>query len=209
MLKGIAHFERINNPWTVCHDDIDTDMRWIRNRNWQGIISRHTTPELASTCLELKIPLVDLNDVDPFPGIPKIRPDNARIGQLGAEHFLERGYRNFAFAGFSNEGWSRERRDGFTKAVRNAGHNCSIFDVDYPPKDADPFWIQDQIKKLSPWLRELPKPVGIMACMDFRALQLIEAAHAADVLVPEEIAVLGANNESFRCEMCRFRPFPV
>jgi LacI family transcriptional regulator len=203
MLKGIAHFERTNNVWTAYHDDeaiSETDVKWVRDRNWKGVISRHTTPKLANICRELKIPLVDMNDVDPYPGIPKIRPDNARIGQLGAEHLIGRGYRHFGFAGFSNMGWSRERRDSFTETVRLAGHDCSLFDVPYPG-GSTPFWNEKQIEKLSAWLKKLPKFSAVMACNDLRAQQLITAAATSGILVPEDIAILGANNETFRCEM--------
>ncbi len=203
MLKGIAHFERTHHLWTAFHDDqaiSETDTRWLRSKKWQGVISRHTTPELASACAELKIPLVDLNDVEPYPGVPKIRPDNVGIGHLGAEHFIERGYQKFGFAGFSNLLWSRERRDGFVEAVRLAGRECAVYDVVYPG-DATPFWEEEEIGKLSAWVRELPKPIGVMACVDLRAQQLVSAAHAAGILVPEEVAVLGANNDTIRCEL--------
>jgi LacI family transcriptional regulator, galactose operon repressor len=203
MLKGIAHFERTHHLWTAFHDDqavSETDTRWLRSKKWQGVISRHTTPELASACAELKIPLVDLNDVEPYPGVPKIRPDNVGIGHLGAEHFIERGYQKFSFAGFSNLLWSRERRDGFVEAVRLAGRDCSVYDVEYPG-DSTPFWDEEEIGKLSAWMREQPKPIGVMACVDFRAQQLVSAAHAAGILVPEEVAILGVNNDTIRCEL--------
>jgi LacI family transcriptional regulator len=204
MLKGIAHFERTHDIWTAFHDDqadAETDPTWIRSKKWQGVISRHTTPQLANACLELGIPLVDLNDVAPYPGIPKIRPDNTGIGHLGAEHFIERGYQNFGFAGFSNKGWSGERRDAFVEALRLAGHTCTIFDVKFPVGPTTPFWVEKQIGMLSDWLKKLPKPIGVMACIDLRAQQLIAAAHAADILVPEEVAILGTNNDTVRCEL--------
>jgi LacI family transcriptional regulator len=144
--------------------------------------------------------LVDLNDVEPFPGIPKIRPDNVGIGHLGAEHFIERGYQKFGFCGFANNLWSRERRDGFVEAVRLAGRECAVFDVNYPG-DSSPFWEEDQIQSLSTWLKDLPKPIGVMACVDLRAQQLVSAAVGAGVLVPEEVAILGANNDTIRCEL--------
>jgi LacI family transcriptional regulator len=203
MLKGIAHYERTHHLWTAYHDDMavsETDPRWIRSKKWHGVISRHTTPELAAACTELRIPLVDLNDVEPFPGIPKIRPDNIGLGHLGAEHFIERGYQKFGFAGWGNTLWARERRDGFMEAVRLAERECSVYEVDYPG-DATPFWEEEQIGKLSGWLKGLPKPIGIMACVDLHAQQLISAAHAAGLLVPEEVAVLGANNDTIRCEL--------
>ena len=60
MLKGIAHFERTHHIWTAFHDDqaiSETDLRWIRGKRWQGVISRHTTPQLVAACAERKLPL--------------------------------------------------------------------------------------------------------------------------------------------------------
>jgi LacI family transcriptional regulator len=203
MLKGVAHFERNHQLWIGFLDDearAEKDQRWLRSKKWDGVISRHTTAALVQACAELQLPLVDLNDTEPFAGVPKIRPDNIGVGHLGAEHFIERGYQHFGFAGFANNGWSRERRDGFVEALRLAGRKCDLFDVNYPG-DFTPFWDAEQIAALISWLKRLPKPVGIMACNDMRAQQLISAAHASGILVPEEVAVLGANNEPIRCEL--------
>lgn len=203
MLKGIAHFERNHQLWIGFLDDearAEKDPLWLRSKKWHGVISRHTTPGLVRACAELKLPLVDLNDTEPFPGVPKIRPDNVGFGHLGAEHFIERGYQHFGFAGFANNGWSCERRDGFIEALRLAGRSCDVFDVSYPG-DLTPFWDAEQIAALVSWLKRLPRPVGVMACFDLRAQQIISAAHACDILVPEEVAVLGANNELIRCEL--------
>lgn len=203
MLKGVAHFERNHQLWTGFLDDearTERDPQWLRGKKWDGVISRHTTPALVRACAELKLPLVDLNDSAPFPGVPKIRPDNVGIGHLGAEHFIERGHRSFGFAGFANDGWSRERRDGFVEAVRLAGHQCDVLEVDWPG-DYTPTWEAAQAVALAAWLRGLPKPAGVMACNDLRAQHLISVAHACGILVPEEVAVLGANDEPIRCEL--------
>ncbi len=203
MLKGIAHYERTHQLWAAFHDDqarAETEPHWLRSKKWHGVISRHTTPGLVQVCAELKIPLVDLNDIEPYPGVPKVRPDNVGLGHLGAEHFLERGHQHFGFTGFSNDGWSCERRDGFVEALRLAGRECDVFDVNYPG-DLTPVWDEAQIASLANWLKRLPKPVGVMACMDLRAQQIINAAQANDILVPEEVAILGVNNDPIRCEM--------
>ena len=203
MLKGIAHYERTHHGWDSFLDDearAQTDQRWLRSKKWDGAISRHTTAEFVLTCAELKLPLVDLNDSPPFPGVPKLRPDNVGIGHLGAEHFIERGYHHFAYSGFSNHGWSCERRDGFVEALGLAGHTCNVHDVDYPG-DLTPVWDTKQVATVSAWLRKLPKPVAVMACNDMRALEVLGAAQSAGMLVPEEVAVLGANNDNIRCEL--------
>lgn len=203
MLKGIAHFERTHHLWKAFLDDqavSETDLRWLRSKKWHGVISRHTSPAFAAACLEMKLPLVDLNDFEPYPGVPKIRPDNVSVGHLGAEHFIERGYQNFGFAGFSDQLWSRERRDGFVEAVNLARRQCSVFEVEYPD-DSVPFWEGEEIGRLGDWLKGLPKPVGVMASVDMRAQQVVSAAHAAGLLVPEDVAVLGVNNDTVRCEL--------
>lgn len=204
MLQGIVQHERSHRQWSTFLDDEARTVRdpgWLRAEKWEGVISRHTTPALAANCAELGIPLVDLNDSPPLPGVPKIRPDNRAIGRLGAEHFLERGFRHFAFCGFGNEGWSCERREGFVEALRAAGHACDVFDVEYPGV-ITPDWNANQTAEIAAWLTQLPKPAGVMACVDVQAFQVLNAAQTAALLVPEEIAMLGVNNDVMRCELC-------
>lgn len=203
MLKGIAQYERSHRPWSAFLDDearAEHDPRWLSSKKWNGVISRHTTPALVKSCAALKIPLVDLNDTAPFAGVPKIRPDNVALGHHAAEHFVERGYRSFGFCGFANDPWACERRNGFVEALRLAGHECALLDVEWPG-DLTPFWDAKQTTTLSTWLKRLPKPAAVAACNDMRALQVIGAAQSAGLLVPEEIAVLGINNETHRCEL--------
>lgn len=203
MLKGVAHYQRTHQGWDCFLDDearSQTDPRWLRNKRWDGVISRHTNAALVAACADLKLPLVDLNDCAPFPGVPKLRPDNVGIGHLGAEHFVERGYHHFAFSGFANHGWSCERRTGFVEALALARHTCHVQDVEYPG-DLTPGWDAKQIATMSAWLKKLPKPVAVMACNDMRALEVLSAAQTAGLLVPEEVAVLGANNDIIRCEL--------
>lgn len=203
ILHGIVQHERSHRQWSTFLDDearTERDPEFLSGEKWGGVISLHTTPALVQNCAELGIPLVDLHDTQPFPGVPKIRPDNTGIGHLGAEHFLERGFRNFAFCGFGNEGWSCERRDGFTEALRLAGHSCTVLDIEYPGV-ITPEWDAEQTDFLSAWLDRLPKPVAIMACVDVRAFQVISAATRAGLYVPEEIALLGVNDDVIRCEL--------
>jgi LacI family transcriptional regulator len=203
MLKGVSQYGRSHRPWAAFVDDearAEQDSRWLRSKTWHGVISRHTTSALVQGCAELNLPLVDLNDTPLSPGVPKIRPDNTAVGRLGAGHFIERGYRHFGFSGFPSAGWSCERRDGFIEALTRAGHHCDVFDVEWPG-DPIPFWDANQTTALAAWLRSLPRPAAIMASNDIRGLQVISAAQAAGLLVPEEVAVLGVNNDAIRCDL--------
>jgi LacI family transcriptional regulator len=205
MLRGIAKYEHSHRPWTVFLDDeglTAVDPGWLREGKWGGVISHQTTVDLAQACEKLNIPLVDLSDKPPFPGVPKVRPDNTVIGHIGAEHFLERGHTHFGFCGFANASWSCERRAGFGEALRLTGHGCSELDVEWTG-GLTPEWDARQTSVIGAWLRRLPKPVAVMACDDMRALQVIAAAQAMDLLVPEEVAILGVNNDTARCDLAR------
>jgi LacI family transcriptional regulator len=205
MLRGIAEYEREHGAWQVFFDDMahsESDADWLLGHNWDGVISRHTSPMLAQACVERRIPLVDLNDSPAFAGVSKIRPSNSSIGRLGAEHLLSAGFRSFAFSGFRNEGWARERRVGFVEALARAGQLCVVHEVDYPG-GLSPDWDRQQQTALADWLRQLPKQTAVMACNDMRALQVLAAANALSLRVPEELAVLGANNDAIRCELAQ------
>ncbi|HKB92460.1 MAG TPA: XylR family transcriptional regulator [Opitutaceae bacterium] len=203
MLQGISKYERSHRPWAAFLDDqarAEVDPRWLRTKRWHGVISRHTTQSFVDECRILGIPLVDLNDTPMFKGVHKIRPDNISLGHMGAEHFIERGYQHFGFCGYNNHEWASERRRGFEEALGLAGFRCDVFDVEYPG-NLDPIWDKEQISKISTWLKSLPKPLAVMACHDMRALQIVEACQVAGLMVPEEVAVLGINNDKIRCQL--------
>ncbi len=203
VIRGIIHYTRSHRPWRAYIDDEAMASRkpdWLREQKWTGVISRHTTPEMVKVCAEEGIPLVDMADAEPFPGVPKIRPDNHAVGHLGAEHFMERGFRTLGFSGFRNCGWSCERRDGYMEAAKLGGAQCEVLDVDYPG-DLTPTWDEEQTQLLADWLTRLPKPVGVMACNDMRAFEVMAACQVANLLVPEQVAVIGANNDALRCEL--------
>ncbi|MEQ9825950.1 MAG: XylR family transcriptional regulator [Puniceicoccaceae bacterium] len=205
ILNAISTYNRFHEKWSAFIDDqahAQKDPDWLLSKaRWDGIICRHSAPALFDACVQQRIPVVDLSD-DPHrtPGVPKIRPDNAAIGHSGAEHFLERGYRHFGFCGFQNEIWAAERRIGFVEALQLAGHDCHCLENEYP-KVSTPGWEEQEESEIGKWLESLPKPIAIMACNDMRALQVINACRNHGLEVPGEVAVLGANNETCRCEL--------
>jgi LacI family transcriptional regulator len=203
MLRGIMQYQRAHGPWQITlHDDAraEIDSCWVRGRKWAGVISHNTTPALVKTCARLHLPLIDLDDMPLVPGVIKIRPDNAAVGHLAAEYFIERKFRHFGFCGYANFGWSTERRDGFQEALKLAGQRCDLFDVEQPA-EVTPSWEAKQIALLAAWLRYLPAETAVMACNDVRAQQVVRAAQEAGLRVPEDIAVLGVNNDVMRCEL--------
>ena len=147
---------------------------------------------------------MDVNNAEAIPGVPNVVLRNRAVGRLGGEHFIARGFRHFAFCGFGNEPWSCERRDGFHDAVGASGREYAVMERNYPGTysgGCTPKWESEEIELIARWLASLPKPVGVMSCNDYRALQVLHAAQHAGFRVPEDIAVLGANDDDARCEL--------
>ena len=204
MLRSLAKFKRYHVDWQVFVDDQArgaANPDWLLDQGWDGIICKEHSDSLFAMATARGIACVDLADDDTVrPGCPKIRPNNPAIGHLGAEHFLEKGFKHFAFCGFRNELWSSERRGGFVEALGLAGKRCGVFETDYPGA-SQPSWEFAEEDEMAKWLNTLPKPVAIMACNDLRGLHVVNACLLAGLRLPEEVAVLGANNESARCEL--------
>jgi LacI family transcriptional regulator len=203
ILEGIARYLRSHAPWSVFLEQRELRAApppWLLRRPWDGIICRSTTRPLARAFLRRGIAAVDLNDLYGETGLPRIWSDMPAIGRMGAEHLLERGFRNFAFCGFSGETWSAARCEGFATAVREEGYSCTLYESPWHGRHA-PEWGKDQ-EQLAAWIATLPKPVALMACNDVRGQQVLDACHRANVLVPEEVAVLGVDNEQVLCELC-------
>lgn len=205
LLRGIAHYQRQCADWAVYVDDshqTEHKLALLQTGRWHGVIFALAAPDPALTAFALRVPTVDLLDVTPRPGSLWVHPDNVATGHLGAEHFLERRFTSFGFSGFTDATWSTERRQGFIESLALAGHACSVHESQQPGPGQDAqLWDAWQIDQLSAWLRSLPRGTGVMACHDHRAHQLVRAAALAGLRVPEDLAVLGVNNDPTWCEL--------
>lgn len=205
VLRGVARFGREHQPWSVYLEQrslYDPAPPWLADWKGDGIISRASSPEIARSIAALGIPTVDLNEEVAGLGLPLIYNDHNAIGRLAAEHFLERGFRHFGFIGYDDIAWSGHRHSGFAGAVKERGFDCSGYRWTKPADSRDrlPHW-EKEIAAVARWLKQLPKPAGVMACNDFRGVQLIDACRRAGIAVPEEVAVVGVDNEEVACEL--------
>lgn len=159
--------------------------------------------ELARTLRKLRVPIVDLAADVAEIAAARVLLDNAAIGRMAAEHLLARGFRNLAFCKCTDYTDVREREKGFAAALAAAG-------LDYHRLD----WFTAAKRRPSPdlitWLaqrlRELPKPLGVLAQSDHRAVKILNACEQAGLAVPEQVAVVGVDNDEYTCE---FAPAPI
>ncbi|HYY31486.1 MAG TPA: DNA-binding transcriptional regulator [Chthoniobacterales bacterium] len=203
LLAGVARYLRSHHRWSVFleqHELRAPPPSWLTSSTWNGILSRPTDYALARLFRRMKVPVVDLNDLHQDLNLPWVGSDHAAIGRLGAAHLLERGFRRFAFCGFSNELWAKLRLEGFRSAVENTNACISVYETPWRGPNTVR-WDKD-IAQIAEWIKSLPKPVGIMACNDARGLHVLDACERSGVLVPEEAAVVGVDNEEILCELC-------
>lgn len=203
ILGGIARYLRSHHRWSVFLEQRALGARppaWLFSGKWDGILSRPTDPELARLFRKMRVPVVDLNDLFDDLRLPWVGSDHTGIGRVGAEHFLERGFRHFAFAGFSGELWATQRRDGFRAAIAARGFPVSVYESPWRGADV-PRWDKD-LNEIARWLQKLPQPVAVMTCNDVRGLHVLDTCTRLGLAVPEQVAVVGVDNEELLCELC-------
>lgn len=191
---------REHRPWSLYlseHNRGDRPPGWLARWNGNGIIARIENASIAEALRQVGAPIVDVSAARLIPSLPWFETDDGAIAHLAADHLLERGFKYFAYAGDARFNWSKWRCEHFQNCIRAAGRECFAY---HPTKG---FSLNDegQVDDLATWIRELPKPVGVMACYDLRGLQVLDACRRSGVAVPDEAAVIGVDNDDLLCEL--------
>jgi LacI family transcriptional regulator len=208
VLLGVAKFVRAHDPWSVFFQDLnlcDDTPDWLKHWKGEGIITRLENADIVRVIQRLKVPAVYLRHVRPAAKTPCVLTDNPAVSRLCFEHLKERGFRHFAFCGFNGADYSDERRDAFVKLVEDAALHCHVYtDAAPSPKGNTAKYEGLGLKdgdQVASWIQSLPKPVGMMACNDMRGQQVLDACRALRVMVPEEVAVVGVDNDEVICTL--------
>ena len=197
---GVARYARENN-WHLV-----TDMLYVASvpYGWEGdgIISHvGYWNELADFIQSSPAPRVELTKLRHDLKVPHIQGDNLKIGEIAALHFIERGYRNYAWAPFSNDIIHQQRHQGFVDIIKTHGFDCETLPPQYQfskkPSKID--WAKHH-KLLQQSILKLPRPLAIFCFNDCVAANVLNACQAANFNVPEEIALVGVDNDKLLCE---------
>jgi LacI family transcriptional regulator len=211
MLRGIVRYCRFHSPWILYREppfyrkppyheqpkNARTLAR-LREQGFDGIITFAANRAQLEAIIPRGFPAVILPIEEKTQGYCCIVETADAVGTVAAEHFLDRGFTRFAFCGYDHMFWSRIRQDGFVRRVAQAGFAVHLYEPQGPANRLT--WETEQAS-MADWLRALPKPVGLMVCNDDRAGQVVEAIKAARTRVPEEIAILGVDDDDMICEL--------
>jgi LacI family transcriptional regulator len=196
LLGGIMAYVRQHQPWSIYLPELgrgDTPPRWLSRWKGEGLIARIETREIARAVARTRLPVVDVSAARHIKSVPWVETDDAAIARAAADHLLERGFRDLAFCGDPRFNWSRGRAEHFRKAAIAAGARVHVHDSPGSP--------QREHRDLAAWVARLPRPVGVMACYDIKAQQLLDVCRDLDVAVPEEVAVIGVDNDPLLCSL--------
>lgn len=206
ILKGIADYSRQKDQWSICRMPlhyknkigIEGVVRWAKEWGVDAVIGTFDITDNLSLFRDEGIIVVAQDYKTRFKTVPNLTSDYRKTGRMAAEFYMDRGFSNFGFFGLTDVCWSDERRDGFKETVVSSGPNVSFHE--YIMKEEEHRWFYDK-DSLVKWLHDLPKPIGILACDDNQGNNLIEACHSAGIEVPEEISIIGVDNDNLLCDI--------
>ena len=206
IISGVSRYAQETGTWTIfCEDEHLHKMPSLSQWQGDGVIVQLENPAVHHSIASLKIPVVgvaSLAELSPMlDKIVCVSTNNRSMGERGAKHLLECGFENFGYCGVPAtplNGWSKERARAFSDFVKRAGCRCSMYTGRHRTARQ---WDALQ-SHLAAWLQSLKLPVGVMACDDPRARHVLEACRRLGLRVPEDVAVLGADNDRLMCELC-------
>jgi LacI family transcriptional regulator len=204
VLRGIKQFARTKPDWVlVMLHPGGLNEHSLENARPAGLLANIFDRRLVALLKDQRQPVVNTGAILPDVPFPSVMVDHRAVGRLACEHLVDRGFRHFGIVGHPCHFYSTEREAGFRAALEGTSPSCEAF-YERPAtsyrKRAQLFALSS---KLQTWLKGLSKPVAIFACHDAWGMQVVEACRLAKLQVPEQVAVIGVDNDDLLCELAR------
>jgi LacI family transcriptional regulator len=201
VIAGIgAYLDSTRTEWDLFLEE-DFRLRLAGIEHWQGdgIIADFDDPAVAHALSRCKVPVVAVGgsyaDATQYPrGVPYVATDNYKLIKLARDHLIDAGLRRFAMFSLpeaQENRWAQERESAFLSLMSEDQLEAAIF---RGCRTGAASW-DESVQGQTAWLRSLPKPIGIIAVTDARARQLLQACTIAGIAVPEQVAIIGIDND--------------
>ena len=192
VISGVLEYAKVHGPWNIYIEPRGpTDSFQLPPKSWDcdGLITRMGSHAMARSIRESGLPAVNTSSIrvdnDDF---PRIITSSIASGRLAVGLFISRGLSHFAYVGNPTEDYVQSQFEAFQRLVAERGRTCAFF------KASDP------VDQLIAWLKSLPKPVGIFCWGPSIGHTVIDACRKAGILVPHDVAVLGADHDDLLSE---------
>ena len=202
LLEGVIGYTKECGTWSV---HLTEQARgapppaWLKSWDGDGIIARIETDAIGRQLLKHRLPIVDLSAARHVSGVPWADTEDRAIAKLAIKHFVERGFRNLAFCGDKGFVWSDRRAEHFRHLAEQAQcrffehHSAARYDAGFNPAKVT--------RQIGNWPQSLPRPIAVLGCYDYKAQQVLDACRLLDIAVPEQVAVLGVDDDRLICEL--------
>jgi len=203
IVQGVADYSQAHTNWLLHVEPRGKYERLELPEDWQGdgVIARVTHEGLAEQILKSGVPAVNVSWYNYGQGaIPRCTSNERLAGELVAHHYLERGFRQFAYCGSKKRpNYIDLLQDAFQAIITEAGYECIAFGA-RERKPPTPF-SKEILNSLAEWVEQLPKPIALLAFSDVRAKQVADACRLANVDVPGQVAILGGEHDLLSCHI--------
>lgn len=200
LLRGLVKYSKENGSWLfyrlpsyyIAMYGEQGILKWAKEWKADAIIGR-LNDDTIDLLKGLKIPVVLQNYHQRSVTYSNLTGDYRGTGEMAAQFFFKRRYRNYAYFGVNGVVWSDERCEGYCQEVKRIGGNFFSFKSDK---------LEEKCRmEVSQWLQHLPKPVALFCCDDLHALFISETCKITNIHIPEEIALLGVDNDELICNI--------
>lgn len=204
LLRGILEYSKGREPWVVCRmppsykqaNGIPGVLEWAKKWEADAIIAQFDDTDEVELFRQNGIIALAQDFKSRFSVIPNITSRYKQTGQMAADFFLQKGFRNFAFYGYKDAVWSEERCMGFRDRIVEKGFGDCFFE--YQKQSLENLWYYES-EPVANWIKSLPRPVALMACDDTQGNKIMELCRVLGIKIPEEVAVLGVDNDEIIC----------
>lgn len=213
LMAGISQYirDRGDLQLIIWPDCSQKSLAFLKERGCKGAFVSVQTTAKAKELLQVGMPVIGVATVQNLLNLPFVSANSRDVAKMACEYLLEKKFENLAFFGLTQARWSAERLEYFSQYLSRRGYNVHVFKEKqvHFTNDSIPFtrlWIKTAFntgqQKLIEWLKQLPKPAAILASCDIFACHLINMAKEAGLNIPDEIAILGVNNDNALCNIC-------
>lgn len=204
LLRGIARYTANHDPWLFhlppefYQPSSKQPAKWLRGLGAHGAIAHVADPHVIDAIRALAIPAVIGGMRERVADLHALVTDDVAIGRIAVDYFQDRGFRRFAYCGLDDMFWSRLRCESFVRLATESGNEVHVYERPQTKKQLSE---DSERPTLAKWLRSLPKPIALLACNDDRSRQVLDACEMAELQVPDEVAILGVDDDDLLCEL--------
>ncbi|MCU9999419.1 XylR family transcriptional regulator [[Pasteurella] aerogenes] len=200
VIEGIGQYIQASQcTWDIfMEDEFIYHSDTIKNLSIDGIIADYDDPETVELLKNIEVPIIGVGssyqNPEDYPNVPYVATDNNALIENAFLHLKQKGIDQFAFYGYpttQKKHWSVERLNAFIQLMEKYEHKPN-------------FYLGDQIhsynwgvsqEKLCGWIKTLPLHTGIIAVTDARARHLLQACEYLKIAVPDQLCIIGIDNE--------------